>query len=124
MAVTEQFAPADLVQLRMSKSEKHTVTTSLPSEVRDALKGDAASRDLSDNAVVREIVALHYGFRIVDNASTARIGKYAGLSKEEVNARRNAENQTKRDRMAKIMAAIEDGQIPAELLAKLGISVA
>jgi hypothetical protein len=126
MAVAEK-SPAvtgasELTTIKMADSEKKSVTTALPKPVLDALKAEATQRDLTDNSIVREIVAAHYGFKIVDN-KVPRVGKYVGLTKEEANAKRNAENQKNRARMAKILAAIENGDIPADLLAKLDIDV-
>lgn len=117
------MAVKELVTIKMSDSTKKSVTTALPTQVLDLLKADATKRDITDNSVVREIVAAHYGFKILDNKVT-RIGRYVGLSKEDAKAAKNADQQKKRDRMNRILAAIENGDIPEDVLAKLGLSTA
>lgn len=125
--MTETAAPTSngttkvpLTPLRF-EGEKHTITTSLPAQVRDQLKSDAAKRDITDNAMVRKILGMYYGFDVVDPQAKARPGKYAGLTKEQKSAARAAENSVKKDRMEKILAGISNGVIPRDILAQLGI---
>lgn len=116
-------APTELVEITMKAQEKHSVTTALPLQVLDQLKAEATRRDITDNSVVREIVAAHYGFKIVDNR-VPRVGKYAGLSKEEAKAKKSADNQKKRAKMERILAAIDEGLFTPEQMKALGLEEA
>lgn len=107
-----------VVEIKMADATKRTLTLNLPDELRAKIDGDATTRDVAANAVAREILASHYGMRIID---TPRAIVVPGLSKEERAKVRKLEQTQKRETTNAIMDAILSGTIPKDALEKYGL---
>lgn len=110
----------------LDPNEKVVLSFHIPAGMRVQLRTEAESAGKSEAQYVRDMVAGQIGYTIPEsfNERRGRVGQYSGLSEEEKKAAIKAENDKKRDNVAKLLAAVNAGQIGDDVLAALGIDKA
>lgn len=110
------------LDLRMATSEKVGMSLNLPVPLDTAIKEDATARKLNPNAVVRDLLAEHYGLYIIDNHST-RLSSYSGMTAEQAKAAKAADKAKKSKNVNAVLSAIAAGKMTPEIAAQLGIEL-
>ena len=107
----------------LGPDEKILLSFNVPAGMRVELKRLATEQNVSETQFVRNMIASQIGYAVPEsfNERKGRVGKYSNLSEDERKAAIKAEQETKRQNVAKLLEAVGNGQISTEMLAALGI---